>query len=91
MPEQEPDRIAFQVTAEAVPRETMYLRRELAEGKYGESKFLLTQTIPSSCLLLEMEGERWLVTLDAIVHPLLDRIDALHVREDEEGDDHAKR
>jgi hypothetical protein len=26
MPEQEPDRIAFQVTADAVPRETMYLR-----------------------------------------------------------------
>lgn len=83
MPEQEPDRIAFQVTAEAVPRETMYLRRELAEGEYGESKFLLTQTIPSSCLLLEMEGERWLVTLDAIVSPLLD---ALRTRKDGDGD-----
>jgi hypothetical protein len=87
----EPEKITFCVAAEAVPRETMHLRRELADGEYGERKFLLTQTIPSSCLLLEMEWERWLVTLDAIVHPLLDRIDALHVREDEEGDDHAKR
>jgi hypothetical protein len=69
--------VTFQVAAERAPEHALYLQRALAEGTYGDSQFSVTQTIPGSSLIIELDGERWLVALDAIIHPLLD---ALHAR-----------
>lgn len=66
----------------------LFLREEMATGKYGQDEFELSLLASGRALLLRYRGCEWLINVAAIVPGMLDAI--LAADRDAEGDPAAR-